>query len=289
MPRNRRPVPCSDVVCCSGGASSGDETASARRPRRCAKWFPLPIVGALTWLIAAGAGCDVLWRPYIQELPGTDGDGGGSPGPADDAATPLPATCAQASGGGTQRTGMTTLYIDNDPRKPWTALCELTGNQLLEYLVLPSAANNYSQYTAGGAATGTDVRTTYSAVLIDPLTLKVSCGNQQHATSVGRLDHPNTPNPIPVTSMPYGVAMGCNRAANGLAQIDLSGTPFVVTPSAFLSQGANPLGDANYSNGNRMVSLTGGGFCGWQSPKPGINNPVNATLNIELQLGYLPN
>ena len=215
--------------------------------------------------------------------------GGGSPDQADDAATTLPATCAQASGGGTQRTGMATLYIDNDPRKSWIALCEFTGNELLEYLVLPSAANNYSQYTAGGAATGTDVRTTYSAVRIDPLTLKISCSNQLHATSVGRLDHPNTPNPITVTAMPYGVAMGCNRATNGVAQIDLSGTPFAVAPSAFLSQGANPLGNASYSNSNRMVSLTGGGFCGWQSPKPGINNPVNTTPNIELQLEYSPN
>lgn len=77
MPRNRRPVPCSDVGFCSGGAGVDDERASRRRQHRCSRWLPLPIVSALTWLLAAGAGCDVLWRPYIQELPGAEGDGGG--------------------------------------------------------------------------------------------------------------------------------------------------------------------------------------------------------------------
>lgn len=289
MPTNRRSAPCFAVDSFCRWATLDGGTAPGIRQRQRAKRFLGPIAGALAGLLGVGAGCDVLWRPYIQQIPADGGDLTASPGQPEDAGQTLPATCAQASGDGIQRTGMITLYINNDPRKPWTALCELTGNQLLEYLVLPNSANNFSQYTAGGAAIGTDVRTTYSAIRVDPQTLKVSCGDQRHATSVGQLDHPNSPNPIPVTSMPYGVAMGCNRAANGVAQIDLGGTQFAVAPSAFLSQGVSSVGNASYSNSNRMVNLSGGGFCGWQNPKPGLNNPVNTAPSVELQLEYNPN
>lgn len=293
MPTRRRSVPCLVVGYLCRGATLGGAAAPAsdQSPRQRAKGFLGPIAGVLAALLGAGAGCDVLWHPYIQPFAGSDGGGdlSMSPDPTVDAAMTLPATCAQASVDGTQRTGAVTLYIGNDPRKPWTAFCELVNNQPFEYLMLPNSGNNFSQYTAGGAAVGMDVRTTYSALRIDPLTLKVSCSDQRHATSVGKLDHPNSPNPISVTSMPYGVAMGCNRAANGVAQIDLNGTQFAVAQSEFLNQGATPLGNVNYGNSNRTVSLTGGGFCGWQSPKPGLNNPVNMTSGIELQLEYNPN
>lgn len=253
-------------------------SATAPGPRRRPRRLRAPLAGALAALLGTGAGCDVLWRPYIQQLLPDGGAG-------DDA---LPATCEQASGGGPQRPGTVTLYLGSDSRKPWTARCELVGDQLVEYLALPSSANNFSQYTAGGAAIGTDVRTTYGAVRIDPVTLKVSCSDQRHATSVGTLSHPNSPDPIVVTSMPYGVAMGCNRSANGVARIDLSGTPFEVAQNGFLSDGISALGTANYSSGNRMVDLTGGGYCGWQDPRPGVTNPINATPKIELQLLYSP-
>lgn len=291
MTTNRRSAPCHVGSCCRCATSVGG-AATAICQRRRAERILAPLAGALAGLLGAGAGCDVLWRPYIQQmlLPdgGDRGDSSMSPGQTDDGAPTLPATCAQASDGGTQRTGMVTLYLNNDPSKPWTALCELAGNQFVEYLVLPNSANNFSQYTAGGAAIGMDVRTTYSALRVDPVTLKVSCGNQRHATSVGMLGHPNSPNPISVTSMPYGVAMGCNRSANGIGKIDLSGTPFAVAQSAFVSDGIDSLGGASYSNGNRVVNLTGGGYCGWQDPKPGVNNPLNADPSVELQLVYSP-
>ncbi len=273
MTTNRRSAPCR-VGCC---ATSAGGTATVLGQRRRARLIRAPLAGVLAGLLGVGGGCDVLWQPYIQQfqLP-------------DDGAATLPATCAQASGGDPQRTGMVTLYIGSDPSKPWTAFCEPTGNQLVEYLVLPSADNNFSQYTAGGAAMGTDVRTTYSALRIDPVTLRISCGDQRRATSVGMISHPNSPSPITVTSMPYGVAMGCNRTANGVARIDLRGTPFAVAPSAFLSEGINSLGSASYSSNDQAVNLTGGGYCGWQDPKPGTSNPLNAAPSVELQLVYGP-
>lgn len=268
-------------------ASAAMATALGRR--RAAR-LAAPIAGALAGLLGMSAGCDLLWHPYIQQLPlpVDAGMSDASAGPADGAEPLLPATCAQASRGGTQPKAMVTLYINNDPSKPWPALCELVGNQLLEYLALPNAAGNFSQYSAGGAAIGQDVRTTYSAVRIDPVSLKVRCGDQRRATSAGKLSHPNSPSPIPVMSMPYGVAMGCNRSANGVAEIDLGGTPFAVAQGAFLIEGMEPIGTTDYSNGDRVVKLTGGGYCGWQDPMPGLNNPFNAASGVELQLVYNP-
>lgn len=289
MTTDRRPAPCHLGRCCVASAGGAAPVPSQRRRVGLSL---APLIGALAGLLGVGAGCDVLWRPYIQQFQLADGgDGGGedgmSPQQKDGAAPTLPATCAQA-GGEKQQTGMVTLYIDNDPSKPWVAYCELVGGQLVSYLVLPSAVNNFSQYTAGGAAMGTDVRTTYSALRIDPLTLRVSCGDQRRATSMGMLSHPNSPSPITVTSMPYGVAMGCNRMANGVARIDLRGTQFAVAPGVFLNDGINPLGSATYSNKDQVVDLAGGGFCGWQNPKPGTTNPLNAAPGIELQLVYSP-
>jgi hypothetical protein len=266
--------------------------ASLCGPRRGPARAVAILAGALAGLLAASAGCDTLWSPYEQEVFFPDGGSGNlemGPDQSGDGGPTYPATCAQASRGGMPQTGMVKLYVNGDPDKPWTALCELSGNQVQEFLQLQSATSNYSQYTAGGQASGTTVRTVYSAVRIDPLTLKINCGDQSHAKSSGRVDHPDLPNPsIPVTSMPYGVAMGCDGTANGSGQIDLSGTPFAVVPSAFATGGYMAMGGASYGNGNRSVTLTGGGQCGWLNPKPGVFNPVNADTSVELPLVYSP-
>lgn len=289
MTKDRCSAPC-HLGCCGVPSVGGAATVLGQGRR--ARLSLASLAGALAGLLGAGAGCEVLWQPYIQQFQLPDGaatgEDGMSPEKTDSGAPNLPATCAQLGGGDKPPTGMITLYISNDPSKPWSAFCELVGGQLATYLALPSAVDNFSQYTAGGSATGTDVRTTYSALRIDPVTLRVTCGDQRRATSVGRLSHPNTPSPITVTSMPYGVAMGCNRMANGVGRIDLRGTQFAVVPSAFLSGGINPVGAANYSNNDQVVDLTGGGFCGWQDPKPGTSNPLNAPPNVELQLVYSP-
>ncbi|MDC0716847.1 hypothetical protein [Nannocystis bainbridge] len=92
-------------------------------------------------------------------------------------------------------------------------------------LVALGAGRNFSQYTAGKYATGTNVRTVFTRVRIDPGTFAVEFDDVTFSSSTGLLLHGNQE---PVTVMPYGVASGCewNYVADGLANIDLTGTPF---------------------------------------------------------------
>lgn len=153
-----------------------------------------------------------------------------------------------------------------------------------EYLSLvnTSGSSNFSQYTAGGASPGTDVRTYYEKLRIDPDTLLVDISDQTFATSTGELHHADVET---VTSMPYGVAMGCASSANGLANIDLRGTPFTVNDT-FILDGYMPTGDSVFSAGDQVVDLTGGGNCGWILPDPQVYNPFNDRGDFQLQLAY---
>jgi hypothetical protein len=64
------------------------------------------------------------------------------------------------------------------------------------------------------------------------------------------------------------------RHAAGVANINLTGMPFQVT-STFATGGAAPAGTAAVSHRNQVVSLTGGGFCGWMMSAPALFNPFN--------------
>ena len=94
----------------------------------------------------------------------------------------------------------------------------------------------------------------------------------------------------PVTSMPYGVAMSCVSQGNasGVGNIDLTGTPFKVA-SSFSLGGSQPAGTATLSSGNQVVSLTGGGFCGWnaETTSPPLFNPFNPVVNGDVQVRIL--
>ena len=139
-----------------------------------------------------------------------------------------------------------------------------------EYLTLDES--NYSQYTAGGAAPGTDVHTTYTRVRLLPATLQVDVRDQTFSASSGSLTH----GPTTVTSMCYGVAMDC-RATNsstGVARIDLRGTPFAVSiGETFIGCGYIPGGAATFSYENQVVEITGGGYCGSRQPAPTCLEP----------------
>jgi hypothetical protein len=88
--------------------------------------------------------------------------------------------------------------------------------------------------------------------------------------------------------MPYGVAASCDSSPSGLANIDLTGTSFSVAPAEFLQQGAGGTGTSVYSAGNRVVNLTGGGYCGWTMSTPGGYNPFNTSGGAQLDLIYTP-
>ena len=182
----------------------------------------------------------------------------------------------------TFHTGATTLFVQGAANKSWTAYC--SNNK--EYLTLPAGdVNNYGQYTH--SSNGSDVRTRYAKVRIVTSTMKIDISDQSFATSTGMLTHPGG---TVVTSMPFGVAMDCsgNNQNTGVAHIDLTGTPFVVTDSYVLG-GNHPDGTTTPSNGGRVVALTGGGNCGWNTPAPTIYNPFNTFPNAAvLDIAYVP-
>jgi hypothetical protein len=180
------------------------------------------------------------------------------------------------------------LYAAADPAKPWMAYCH--GG--LEYLTAQSATSNYGQYTASNKSPGTNVRTTYARLRIDPMTLQLDICDRTFATSTGMLSHdPAFHDPdIAVTSMPLGVAMDCGgtNSQSGAAGIDLGNLPFVVT-SDWSRAGNGTAGNANKNGGGRTVSITGGGNCGWNAPNGTPNDPFNACTSLKLiALQYAP-
>jgi hypothetical protein len=75
-----------------------------------------------------------------------------------------------------------------------------------------------------------------------------------------------------------------------VGNIDLTGTPFAVVTGQFVQGGTDNSGSATYSSGNRVVALTGGGYCGWtcSSASPETFNPFNTTGTFQLALAYAP-
>jgi hypothetical protein len=158
----------------------------------------------------------------------------------------------------------------------FTVYCDdMSSNMPREYidLVKTGYGANFSQYTAGGASPGTNVRTMFKRLRINPASLTVDIGDLTFASSTGSLEHSGS---VKVTSMPYGVAMSCTapRAPDGTGNIDLRYTPFQVN-DAFTVGGASAKGSATVTQGKQLVNLAGGGYCGWIAPAPGLYNPFN--------------
>lgn len=182
-----------------------------------------------------------------------------------------------------------TLYLGGDARKPWPAFCAGMATTPHEYLSLTGM--NFAQYSQGGKGVGTDVRTTYTRVRFDPVAMKVDISDRAFATSTGKLTHDSM---AQVTSMPYGVAMDCagDNSRTGVAQIDLTGTSFVLaTGLQFVKAGNGPGGTVTVPDGQH-ATITGGGNCGWTGPVNVPFNPfntnVNATNGAILPLSYAP-
>lgn len=237
-------------------------------------------------LLAACSAGGVAIRPPKGETGG--GDSGRETGIDPDTETDpdggTPATCAQvvaATPGAPD--GAYTLYLDGDPARPWTAWCAGMARQPTEYLELGGDRDTtFSQYTAGGATSGTSVRTSWIRIRLDPSSLLVDISDQVFATSTGSLVQGDTE----VTSMPLGVAMSCDQAPSGVGSVDLSGTPFAVASDAFFVAGYQAAGTATYASGGRQVKLLGGGYCGWIAPSATLYNPVNASGGFLLPLTW---
>jgi hypothetical protein len=167
--------------------------------------------------------------------------------------------------------------------RAFTVYCHDMAGTPKEYLTLVNTAStaNFSQYTAGGASPGTNVRTSYTRVRLDPATLVIDTNDQTFATSTGSLTHARGGQ---VTSMPYGSAMSCQGGPTGIGNVDLTGTPFTVA-STFSVAGFNATGSVVPSSAGQVVGLTGGGSCGWAS-LTGSFNPFNQN-GLPMQLAFL--
>lgn len=182
--------------------------------------------------------------------------------------------------------GTFTLYFDGDGSKPWTAYCaDMAGMPALyAQLTMTGPDQNFSQYTAGGSSPGTDVRTNYTRVRIDPSTYLIDISDQRFSSSAGALTHSGNED---VSSMPYGVAMSCDSGPSGVANINLQGTPFAVD-NAFCQAGYQAEGSVTFSDSDQVVTIAGGGGCGWTAPAPCPFNPYNSTGGSILSLTYAP-
>ncbi|MBW2260781.1 MAG: hypothetical protein JRG91_02325 [Deltaproteobacteria bacterium] len=186
----------------------------------------------------------------------------------------LPETCAQIVPL-TTTDGPYTLHWGADSTKPWNAWCHDMAGTPTEYLQLAMTgpSYNFSQHTCGGTmgSWGTDVRTTFSRVRLDPATSLVGIGDFTFSTSTGSCVMGTTLNWLTV---PYAMAEDCwgSSSARGLGNLDLTGTPFRVSSSTTWGlHGAAPAGAATRSSGDQVVDITGGGGCGWNAPaSPGL-------------------
>ena len=192
-----------------------------------------------------------------------------------------PTTCAEVTAHvPTFSGGDVTLYASGMASRPWTAFCAPGAGGLVEYLTVQDANQNFGQYTSG-----TSVRTRYARIRLNPATMKVDISDQRFATSTGSLMHGGTQ----VTAMPLGVAMDCagGNSASGVGHIDLTGTPFVVS-DPYERAGNQPGGTASFSQGGRIVAVTGGGNCGYNGPAPLPFNPFNQVGGPILDVTYTP-
>ncbi len=174
------------------------------------------------------------------------------------------ATCAELRcANPTLPDGEYILHANHDCNRPWKAYCKDMATNPVEYLPLSYSTGdyNFSQETAGGYISGSDVRTHYYKVRIDPVTFSIDTSDQTFASSRGIITTWN------LTSMPYAVAASCQWGPAGLGNVDVRGTPFAVEPNQFVLSGwPEGVGAAAYQASDQIVQLTGGGACGQIAP-----------------------
>jgi hypothetical protein len=211
-------------------------------------------------------------------------------------AGPFPSCAALRAGHALSADGVFTVAPSATIPYPMRVRCLQAGATWRLYLFLPNTGgdSNFAQYTAGGASPGTSVVTHYVAIQIDPFpvtlnppTYRANIADQTFSTSSGQVCHSSGP-PCPsgqvVTSMPYGVAMGCagSGTVTGAANIDLRGTPFVLV-NTYIHGGFDPAG--TLSGTPQFIDVTGGGICGWYAPAA-IFNPYNTSPAADAAGGW---
>lgn len=187
-----------------------------------------------------------------------------------------PASCQDIKNANPSATdGEYTLNLNGDASKPWKAWCRNMAGTPAEYLTLKYTGgnSNFSQYTVGGYTVGSDVRTTFTRLRINPATLAVDITDQAFATSTGSLTLYDNP---PQTSVSYALAVSCGWP-QGLGNIDLRDTPFTVDTAQLAYAGWAAGGYASPGGIGQFQDLRGWGSCGSFGPADG------ATLALTYQ------
>lgn len=169
-----------------------------------------------------------------------------------------PATCQEIKNANPAAPdGEYTLYYRGTPVSIYCA--NMSGSPK-EYITLPNTGGNtnFSAYAPKGSEPG--VRTQWYKIRIDMATLTVNPDDFAFSSSTGYVYHEGTR-----TVVSYGAAMGCTGRVDGTANVDLRGTPFTINPAQWVVAGWMAGGSTTYS-GNQVVNITGGGYCGWNTP-----------------------
>jgi hypothetical protein len=208
----------------------------------------------------------------------------------------LPASCADIHAA--NPAAADGMYVIVPGAKLFTVYCHDMAGVPAEYLPLVNTGGpfNFSTWAAEYHTPAASLSTHYTMVRLNPATLLVDIGDQTFATSsAGPVMGPGGN----ISSMPYATAAECRgfNTSFAAANVDLTGTPFVVDDS-FVVSGWYSAGSANgptsYNiEGNStsipvlapVVNLTGGGFCGGTGPGAGWE--INDGGGFDLQLKYI--
>ncbi len=135
-------------------------------------------------------------------------------------------------------------------------------------------------------------KTSFCAIRVDPASLQVDVGDFTFANTTfdmtKRVGQDATWSIA--TTAPYGFAAACQDSDYlARASIDLNGTAFMISSNVtFGSFGANPSGSVSVGASRQLVSLEGGGFCGWSraSPNPPRGVYYEAKAPLCAQFGW---
>jgi hypothetical protein len=188
-------------------------------------------------------------------------------------------------------------YLIKPDDLPFTVYCHDMAGTPKEYLTLlyTGGESNFSQYPVGGATTTTETVTThYNKIRLDPSNLTVDIADHTFATSTGQINLSGPP--YSFDWRPYAYASDCRywpNAPNGQANIDLTGTPFIVSDT-FSTFGWQAGGSATYSaDSHQVVKLVGGGHCGGFTADPvhpdgnWIWKPVGPWFSLNLKYAVI--
>jgi hypothetical protein len=173
--------------------------------------------------------------------------------------------------------GEYTLYVQNQPTLRWKAYCANMDSAPAEYLSLP---HEDGMNTSSFADATNHVTTAYEKVRINPESLTIDIGDTTFATSTGTAVHNGTT----LTSMPYGIAMGCGVEAS--MNINLRGTAFRM--EAPLAQfGTNVKTTVTIANDRKVLDMSATGSCGWVAQESYVN-PTSDAEQFGLSLSLFP-